>query len=81
MESIISDFARFFFQSPVLILFALAVAGLSMVLSDRAEYRFRVDMEWRVRETFYRREGGFNDELIVRARRQFYERKHLKEPQ
>jgi hypothetical protein len=80
MESIVSEFAKLFFQPPVLILFALAVAGLSTILNDRSEYRFRADMEWRARESFYRRDAGFNEELISRARRLFYERKHLKEP-
>lgn len=74
------EFIKFMFQPPVLILFALAVAGLSDLLAQRADHRVRVDMEWRVRETFYRREAGFGDELIARARKMFYAQRYLKEP-
>lgn len=80
MESIASEFAKLIFQPPVLILFALAVAGLMRMLQDRSDYRERVNMEWRVRETFYRVDAGFSEELIQRARKRFYQRKYMKEP-
>lgn len=80
MENVLAEFLKFLFQPPVLILFCLGIAGLSLMLQDRSEYRFRVTMEWRARETFYRKHAGFNDELIARARKSFFERRRLKEP-
>lgn len=80
MTEILADFLKLFFQPPVMILFCLAVAGLCVMLRDRSERRERVNTEWRVRETLYRKDIGLNDDLIARARRQFYQRHHLKEP-
>jgi hypothetical protein len=75
------EFLNLFFQPPVLILFVLAVVGLSDLLSRRSDYRFRVDMEWRVRESWMRGWMKRDDsEFIERARRQFYERKMMKLP-
>jgi hypothetical protein len=70
----------FFFQPPVLVLFALGMAGLCDLLQQRSDYRIRVNMEWRVRELFYRQDAGFNDASIARARQQFYERHFLPVP-
>lgn len=76
-----SEFFQFFFQPPLLILFALAVTGLSHLLVDRSEYRHRVDMEWRVTEAWMRGWMKSPDEdLIELSRQRFYERKMLKLP-
>lgn len=79
MSEVLGEFLKLLFQPPVMILFCLAVVGLSVMLSDHSERRFQVNMEWRVLESFYRRHAGFNDDLIARARRQFYERHHMKD--
>lgn len=76
------EFFKLFFQPPVLILFALAVAGLSACLSRRSDYRLRVNMEWRARESWMRgwMRQPADEVFIERARRQFYERKMMKLP-
>lgn len=67
------------FQPPVLILVGLAVLGLSDLASKRSDYRLRINMEWRARESWMR-DFSSNEELIERARQQFYERAGLKLP-
>lgn len=79
MENVLSEFLKMMFQPPALILFCAAVVGLSLMLSDRSEYRLRVNMEWQARESFYR-EIGFNADLLERARQKFYRGKFVKAP-
>lgn len=73
------EFFKLFFQTPTLILFGLAVAGLLDLLSTRSDYRLRVDMEWRARESWMR-DFTDNENFIERARRQFYGRTGMKPP-
>lgn len=80
MPEILSELMKLLFQPPVLILFALAVAGLGDLLQRRSDYRNRVNMEWRVRESFYR-DLGWSDGLIARVREQFYQRSQIRNRQ
>ena len=64
----------------VLILFCLAVLGASDWLARRSDFKFRTDMEWRVRAAFYKEAANLSDDLIERARQKFYKEHNLKPP-
>lgn len=79
MPETLNELLRLFFQPPVLILFALAVAGLFDLLQRRSDYRDRINLEWRARESFYKG-MGLSDGLIEGMRERFYQRVFRRKP-
>ena len=78
MSKFLSEFLTFMLQPPVLVLFCLAVVGLSDMLSRRQDRLFNVEMEWRAREAFWRKAVKADSAMIQRAKAEFFKRKGVK---
>lgn len=64
----------------ILILFCLGVLGLSQMLSDKKDRKFRRNMEWKARESFWRINIGLDDKTIEGLRVKFFAEHGMKPP-
>jgi hypothetical protein len=62
----------------VLILFALAVLGVSRFLQDRRDQRSRWRMEWKALEAFYQIDVGLPPDEVQKAKEEFFRDRGMK---